>query len=174
MPSEPDPSERLWTRPFIFGSTLTLAKEPNIWSGSQFTKSRLRTGLNRTSPSLSWRQCYISIICPAMFYSAHVWYRESGQKMLIQPLTVAQNEACKVLAGCFHTTPRDTLHILLSIPPIPFCLQDLVRLAIGRLAGLPPTHSLRLEDRVHAITSLPRFISVPPPLPPLQTPYRKV
>ena len=76
---------------------------------------------------LNWRRVFISIILPMLTYGCQVWFQDVSQITLINMLQVAQNEACRKLAGTFHTTPVDMTHSLLSIPPIRFRLRHLLR-----------------------------------------------
>ena len=82
-------------------------------------------------------------------------------------LQVAQNEACRKLAGTFHTTPVDMLHSLLSIPPIRVRLRHLLRTQGQRLASQPPSCLLRHPSSTRKTTLLPSHVPSPPLLPPI-------
>lgn len=72
---------------------------------------------------LDWRRVFISVILLILTYGSQVWFTDVRQASLIQTLQVAQNEACRKLAGTFHTTPTTALQSLLGIPPIHFRLR---------------------------------------------------
>ena len=82
-------------------------------------------------------------------------------------LQVAQNEACRKLAGVFHTTPVTMSHSLLSIPPIRVRLRHLLRTQGQRLACQPPTCLLRQPSHTRKSTLLPSHVPIAPVLPPV-------
>ena len=82
-------------------------------------------------------------------------------------LQVAQNEACRKLAGTFHTTPIDMMHSLLSIPPIRFHLRHLLQTQGCRLASQPPSCLLRCPSHTHKSTLIPSHVPTTPILPPI-------
>ena len=116
---------------------------------------------------VSWRKIFISVVLPVLTYGSNVWFRDISQVTLIKTLQVAQNEACRKLAGTFHTTPIDMMHSLLSIPPIRFRLRHLLRTQGRRLASLPPSHLLRRPSHTRKSTLVPPHVPTPPLLPPI-------
>ena len=116
---------------------------------------------------ISWRRIFISVILPVLTYGAQVWFRDISQVTLINTLQIAQNEACRKLAGTFHTTPIEMMHSLLSIPPICFHLRHLLRTQGCRLASQPPSCLLRNPSHTHKTTLLPPHVPNPPLLPPI-------
>ena len=69
---------------------------------------------------------------PILTYGCQLWYT-GKQKTLVKKLQMVQNEAVRVIAGAFHTTPCKPLHQLLTI-----LLMDL------RLEMLTQNMALRL------------------------------
>jgi Reverse transcriptase (RNA-dependent DNA polymerase) len=91
---------------------------------------------------LSWRRLFHSLLLPTLTYGCGVWFTDTGQKSLIQILTVAQNEACRKLAGMFRTTPCSLTKLLVGVPPIHFRLRHLLQNLGTRVSTLPPSHYL--------------------------------
>ena len=116
---------------------------------------------------ISWRKIFISVVLPILTYGCQVWFRDVSQITLINTLQVAQNEACRKLAGTFHTTPIDMMHSLLAIPPIRFRLRHLLRSQGRRLASLPPSCLLRRLSNTRKSTLIPSHVSLSPLLPPI-------
>ena len=116
---------------------------------------------------MSWRKIFISVILPVLTYGSQVWFRDVSQVTLINTLQVAQNEACRKLAGTFHTTPIDMMYFLLSIPPIRFRLRHLLRTQGLRLASQPPSCLLRRPSHTRKSTLLPSHVPLPTLLPPV-------
>ena len=116
---------------------------------------------------INWRKIFISIILPVLTYGCQVWFRDVSQITLIKTLQVAQNEACRKLAGTFHTTPTDMTHSLLSIPPIRVRLRHLLQSQGRRLTHLPPSCLLRLPSSTRKSTLIPSHIPTAPILPPI-------
>jgi hypothetical protein len=105
---------------------------------------------------MSWRRLFHALILPVLTYGCTVWFTDSQQKSLIQILTVAQNEACRKMAGVFRTTPCSLTELLVSVPPIRFCLRHLLRNFGARYSRLPANHYL------HSLPSSSRSVTLPP------------
>ena len=116
---------------------------------------------------IAWQKIFISVILPVLTYSCQVWFWDVSQVSLINTLQVAQNEACRKLAGTFHTTPVDFTHSLLAIPPIRYRLRHLLRSQGQRLALQPPTCLLRNPSHTRKVTLIPHHIPTAPILPPV-------
>ena len=116
---------------------------------------------------MSWRRLFISVILPVLTYGCQVWFRDTAQLTLTKPLQIAQNEACRKLAGTFHTTPTDMVQSLVAIPPIHVHLRHLLRSQGRRLASLPPSHLLRQLPLTQKSTLIPRHAPILPILPPV-------
>jgi Reverse transcriptase (RNA-dependent DNA polymerase)/Endonuclease-reverse transcriptase len=67
---------------------------------------------------MSWRKLFHALLLPVLTYGCTVWFTDVNQKSLTQILTVAQNEACRKMAGVFRTTPCNLTELLVSVPPI--------------------------------------------------------
>jgi hypothetical protein len=66
-----------------------------------------------------WRVLFTAILVPVLTYGTQVWFTGGNrQKSLIHILDVAQNEACRKVAGVFRTTPTNFISNLLCIPPV--------------------------------------------------------
>ena len=123
---------------------------------------------------VAWRRIFISVILPVLTYGCQVWFRDVSQASLIKTLQIAQNEACRKLAGTFHTTPTSMLHSLLSIPPIHYRLHHLLRLQGHCLASQPPSCLLRHPEKTRKVTLIPSHVPTAPILPPIaETPPMK-
>jgi hypothetical protein len=116
---------------------------------------------------IAWRHIFISVILPVLTYGCQVWFRDISQVSLIKTLQIAQNEACRKLAGTFHTTPTSMLHSLLSIPPIHYRLCHLLCLQGRHLAAQPPSCLLRHPEKTRKVTLIPSHIATTPILPPI-------
>ena len=116
---------------------------------------------------VSWRKIFISVILPVLTYVSQVWFRDVSQVTLINTLQVAQNEACRKLAGTFHTTPVNMIHSLLSIPPIRVRLRHLLHSQGQRLASQPPSCLLRRPSHTRKSTLPPSHVPIAPILPPI-------
>ena len=116
---------------------------------------------------VNWRKIFISVILPVLTYGCQVWFRDVSQITLIHTLQVAQNEACRKLAGIFHTMPTSMTHTLLAIPPIRFCLRALLCSHGHRLSSLPPSCLLCNLQKTHKLTLIPSHFPTTALLPPI-------
>jgi Reverse transcriptase (RNA-dependent DNA polymerase) len=106
---------------------------------------------------MSWRKLFHALLLPILTYGCTVWFTDVNQKSLTQILTVAQNEACRKMAGVFRTTPGNLTELLVSIPLIRFRLRHLLRNFGAHMSRLPVDHYLRsLPTTAHSITLPPR------------------
>jgi hypothetical protein len=106
---------------------------------------------------MSWRKLFHALLLPVLTYGCTVWFTDVNQKSLTQILMVAQNEACRKMAGVFWTTPCNLTELLVSVPPICFRLQHLLRNFGSRMSHLPADHYLRsLPSTIRSITLPPR------------------
>ena len=105
----------------------------------------------------NWRLAFNAIILPVLTYGAPIWASGNCPKYLTNIAQVAQNDALRRIAGCFHTTPVDPLHHLLAILPIRFTLSKLCNSYLDRLAHLPPTHLLRTLPYHNPAACWPKF-----------------
>ncbi|KAI5115189.1 hypothetical protein M0805_005559 [Coniferiporia weirii] len=80
---------------------------------------------------------YKTLIIPVLTYGFQLWFTGIRQKSHLQPLIVAQNQALRLMAGAFKTSPSSGLHHLLAILPIPFLLRHLLVNSATRLSKLP-------------------------------------
>jgi hypothetical protein len=104
---------------------------------------------------MSWCKLFHALLLPVLTYGCMVWFTDSKQKSLTQILMVAQNEACRKMAGVFHTTPCSLTELLVSIPPIRFRLQHLHNFG-SRISRLPASHHL------HHLSTSSNRITLPP------------
>jgi ribonuclease HI len=84
-----------------------------------------------------WRLAYNAICLPVLTYGCQLWYT-GKQRGLVKKLQIVQNEAVRVIAGVFRTTPREPLHQLLTILPMDLRLEMLTQntaLRLYRVAG---------------------------------------
>ncbi|KAI5116547.1 hypothetical protein M0805_001288 [Coniferiporia weirii] len=96
--------------------------------------------LGNTLHSLSifnFRILYKTLILPVLTYGFQLWFTGICQKSHLQPLIVAQNQALRLVAGAFQTSPSSGLHHLLAILPIPFLLCHLLVNSAACLSKLP-------------------------------------
>jgi endonuclease/exonuclease/phosphatase (EEP) superfamily protein YafD len=105
---------------------------------------------------MSWRKLFHALLLPVLTYGCTVWFTDTNQKSLTQILTVAQNEACRKMAGVFRTTPCNLTELLVSVPPIRFRLRHLLRNFGSRMSRLPPDHHLR------SLPTSSRSVTLPP------------
>ena len=98
-----------------------------------------------------WRRVFHSIIIPTLTYGAALWFSGSGQKGLVGPLQVAQNDAIRKMCGVFRTTPTAPLHHVANILPITYRLRAARDQFLARMRSLPPSHIL-LSLPPHIIT----------------------
>ena len=116
---------------------------------------------------VNWRKIFISVILPVLTYGCQVWFKDVSQITLIHTLQVAQNEACRKLAGIFHTTPISMSQSLLAIPPIRFRLRALLRSHGQRLSSLPPSCLLHNLHKTRKATLIPSHFPTTALLPPI-------
>jgi Reverse transcriptase (RNA-dependent DNA polymerase) len=105
---------------------------------------------------MSWQKLFHALLLPVLTYGCTVWFTDVNQKSLTQILTVAQNEACRKMAGVFRTTPSNLTELLVSIPPIRFRLCHLLHNFGSRMSCLPADHYL------HSLPTTSRSITLPP------------
>jgi hypothetical protein len=85
-------------------------------------------GLNHAK----WRLAYNAVCLPVLTYGCQLWYT-GKQKTLVKKLQTVQNEAVRVIAGAFRTTPCEPLHQLLTILPMDIRLEMLTQNTALRL-----------------------------------------
>ena len=85
-------------------------------------------GLNHAK----WRLTYNAVCLPVLMYGCQLWYT-GKQKTLVKKLQMVQNEAVRVIAGAFRTTPCEPLHQLLTILPMDIRLEMLTQNTALRL-----------------------------------------
>jgi Reverse transcriptase (RNA-dependent DNA polymerase) len=190
----PRPSAHLGTRPDTAtialhdGKTLAVPISSSIrYLGVFFTpkldwKLHVSTMANRTRSTvkalgvlgssvrgislMSWHKLFHALLMPVLTYGCTVWFTDTNQKSLLQILTVAQNEACRKMAGVFHTTPCSLTELLVGVPPIRFRLRHLLRNFGTCMSRLPTTHYLRSLPLTSRAVTLPPRHSLPlPPFP---------
>jgi Reverse transcriptase (RNA-dependent DNA polymerase)/Endonuclease-reverse transcriptase len=105
---------------------------------------------------MSWCKLFHALLLPILTYGCMVWFTDINQKSLTQILTVAQNEACRKMAGVFRTTPCNLTELLVSIPPIRFRLRHLLQNFGSHMSRLPSDHYLR------SLPTTARSITLPP------------
>jgi hypothetical protein len=115
---------------------------------------------------LSWRRIFVGIVLPIFTYASQVWFTDIKQTSLLSHLQIAQNDACRKLAGVFRTTPVHLTEKLLNIPPVRYRFRHLLRNAGSRLARLPSDCTLRSLDRTRPVMCIPRHVKLLPLLPP--------
>jgi hypothetical protein len=109
---------------------------------------------------VAWRKLFHSLIPPILMYGAQVWFTDKGAKAILNVLQVAQNEACRKLAGVFRTTPTYEAQKL-GIPPLRYRLRHLLRLAGSHLSRLPPFCAMRNPDASRKTVLPPSHFSTP-------------
>jgi hypothetical protein len=115
---------------------------------------------------MSWRKLFHALLLPVLSYGCTVWFTDVNQKSLTQILTVAQNEACRKMAGVFRTTPCNLTELLVSVPPIRFRLRHLLWNFGTHVSRLPTNHYLRsLPSTVRSITLPPSHLPSGPLFP---------
>jgi hypothetical protein len=57
----------------------------------------------------NWRIVLNAVCLPVMTWGVQLWYHTGGAKGLIAMLQQVQNDMVKVVAGSFHTAPREAL-----------------------------------------------------------------
>jgi Reverse transcriptase (RNA-dependent DNA polymerase) len=115
---------------------------------------------------LSWWKLFHALLLPILTYGCTVWFTDTNQKSLLQILTVAQNEACRKMAGVFQTTLCSLTELLVSVPPIWFRLRHLLRNFGTWVSRLPTDHYLRsLPLTSHAVTLSPHHSLPSSPFP---------
>jgi hypothetical protein len=77
---------------------------------------------------------------------------------------VAQDEACRKMAGVFRTTPCSLTELLVCIPPIHYRLRHLLRNIGTRISTLPRSHALLDLPTASRPITLPPHHSIPPPI----------
>jgi hypothetical protein len=85
-------------------------------------------GLNHAK----WRLAYNVVCLPVLMYGCQLWYM-GKQKTLVKKLQTVQNEAVRVIAGAFRTTPCEPLHQLPTILPMDIRLEILTQNTALRL-----------------------------------------
>src|SRR5258708_29714566 len=79
-----------------------------------------------------WHLAYNAICLPVLTYGCQLWYT-GKQVTLVKKLQMVQNNAVRVIAGAFCTTPHEPLHQLLSILPMDLRLSMLTQNSAIRL-----------------------------------------
>jgi hypothetical protein len=101
--------------------------------------------LGNTIRSLSmanWRIVLNAVCLPVMTWGVQLWYRTGGAKGLIAMLQHVQNDMVKVVAGAFHTAPREALLQLTWMLPMRHFMEKLTYTSALRLYRLPRASQL--------------------------------
>jgi hypothetical protein len=101
--------------------------------------------LGNTIPGLSmanWRIVLNAICLPVMTWGVQLWYHTGGAKGLIAMLQRVQNDMVKVVAGAFHTAPREALLQLTRMLPMRHFVEKLTYTSALRLYRLPQASQL--------------------------------
>ncbi len=110
----------------------------------------------------NWRRVFHAIVLPTLTYGAPIWYSHQGARdALVKMAQVAQNDAIRRIAGCFHTTPVLPLHHLMAILPIHYTLGKLRASFTDRLTRLSPSHLLRTLPHSNSAAIWPAHSSPP-------------
>jgi hypothetical protein len=64
----------------------------------------------------NWCIVLNAVCLPVMTWGVQLWYRTGGAKGLIAMLQRVQNDMVKVVAGAFHTAPREAVTDLQGPP----------------------------------------------------------
>jgi hypothetical protein len=90
----------------------------------------------------NWRIVLNAVCLPVMTWGVQLWYRTGGAKGLIAMLQRVQNEMVKVVAGAFHTAPREALLELTRMLPMRHFVEKLTYTSALRLYRLPRASQL--------------------------------
>jgi hypothetical protein len=85
----------------------------------------------------NWCIVLNAICLPVMTWGVQLWYRTGGAKGLITMLQHVQNDMVKVVAGSFHTAPREALLELTRMLPMRHFIEKLTYTSALRLYRLP-------------------------------------
>ena len=85
----------------------------------------------------NWRLVMNAVCLPVLTYGCQLWYRPHGSKGLINMLQRVQNAMVKVVAGSFHTAPREALLQLTRMLPMRLHVEKLTLTSALRLYRLP-------------------------------------
>jgi hypothetical protein len=88
--------------------------------------------------SMANRHIVLNAFClPVMTWGVQLWYHTGGAKGLIAMLQRVQNDMVKVVAGSFHTAPREALLQLTRMLPMQHFVEKLTYTSALRLYRLP-------------------------------------
>jgi hypothetical protein len=90
----------------------------------------------------NWRIVLNAVCLLVMTWGVQLWYRTGGAKGLITMLQWVQNDTVKVVAGSFHTTPREALLELTRMLPMRHFVEKLTYTSTLRLYRLPQASQL--------------------------------
>jgi hypothetical protein len=90
----------------------------------------------------NWRIVLNAVCLPVMTWGVQLWYRTGGAKGLIAMLQRVQNDMVKVVAGAFHTAPREALLQLTRMLPMRHFVEKLTYTSALRLYRLPRASQL--------------------------------
>jgi hypothetical protein len=90
----------------------------------------------------NWRIVLNAVCLPVMTWGVQLWYRTGGAKGLIAMLQRVQNDMVKVVAGAFHTAPREALLELTRMLPMRHFVEKLTYTSALRLYRLPRASQL--------------------------------
>ena len=90
----------------------------------------------------NWRLVMNAVCLPVLTYGCQLWYRPHGSKGLINMLQRVQNDMVKVVAGSFHTAPREALLQLTRMLPMRLHVEKLTLTLALRLYRLPQDSQL--------------------------------
>jgi hypothetical protein len=90
----------------------------------------------------NWRLVLNAVCLPVMTWGCQLWFKEGGTKGLVKMLQQVQNEMVKVVAGAFHTAPREPLLQITRMLPMRHFLEKLTYTSALRLYRLPRNSQL--------------------------------
>ena len=125
---------------FFFHHCLKWEPHVRIMCNRARTSIKALQVLGNTIRGLSmanWRLVMNAVCLPVLTYGCQLWYRPHGTKGLINMLQRVQNDMVKVVAGSFHTAPREALLQLTRMLPMRLHVEKLTLTSALCLYRLP-------------------------------------
>ena len=139
------PTENIRYLGFFFNKRLNWDHHVTIMCNQAHTSARAMKLLGNTIRGLSmanWRLVLNAVCLPVLSYSSLLWYVLGKTKGLVAKTQVVHNEMVRMVAGAFHTAPREALCHLTRMLPMDVYLDKLTFTSALRLYRLPGTSQL--------------------------------
>ena len=139
------PSEHIHYLGFFIQRRLNWERHVTIMCNRARASAKAMKLLGNTIRGLSmanWHLVLNAVCLPVLAYGGQLWFVPGDSKKLVKQVQQVQNEMVHMVAGAFHTAPREALCHLTHMLPMEQYLEKLTHTSALRLYRLPRTSQL--------------------------------